>query len=256
MERPEFEYDIAMVAFLDVLGWSNLIMQSASDDALLQRMGKALEKAGVPFFYPGGKTSVLQSGVPSISVFSDSMIISQSITNPDPMGMDTFWETLDMIGKTLARHGFFIRGGITKGLMYHRGQIAMGPALLRAYQLENIFAVSPRIILDRTDEGETVIMTPQAEITTEAGTVIKGNNTRITDDGWEAVDVLRLSTKARWQMEERANELHCEFLEAVRPHVVTNLQTQDNPRVLDKYVWFANYFNEVAAELGLDEIAA
>jgi hypothetical protein len=48
----------------------------------------------------------------------------------------------------LLLQGFSCRGGISAGSLYHHGQIVVGPALIKAYQLEKSIAVYPRVILD------------------------------------------------------------------------------------------------------------
>lgn len=45
-------------------------------------------------------------------------------------------------------YGFFFRGGVTIGDLFHDGHIVFGPALNQAYDLESKKAVYPRAILD------------------------------------------------------------------------------------------------------------
>lgn len=205
--------------------------------------------------FPGEKPPVLQSGHPSLSVFSDSIILSVSITNGDYSGSDMFWRSLDSIGKILLRHGFFVRGAITQNLMYHTGQIAIGPALVRAYELESKVAIYPRVILDRMESGETAIIVPPAMLPPEPDPKIPKISTRKSSDGWESLDVLRYNPEDRMMMGEKADEFQVSFLEDVRPHIIANLTCGHPSTVREKYDWFASYFNEVAAEFGVTEIA-
>lgn len=143
--QENVDYDLALVAFLDILGRKEHILASQQDDDLLRRMVRALEEAGYPIVYPPGNVPSLRRGDVTMSIFSDSIIISRNMSVGDYLGDVFFWQSIDKIGKTLLRHGFFLRGGITMGPMYHTGQIAVGPALIRAIQLEERAAIYPRV---------------------------------------------------------------------------------------------------------------
>ncbi|MCH8346382.1 MAG: hypothetical protein IIC87_05570 [Chloroflexi bacterium] len=49
----------------------------------------------------------------------------------------------------LAREGFFVRGGITRGLLYMDADFVFGPGLIDAYNIERSVAIQPRIVLSK-----------------------------------------------------------------------------------------------------------
>jgi hypothetical protein len=85
-----------------------------------------------------------------ISVFSDLIVISYSVQNEINLlnNLHKLLHSIYFMQEHLAMNSILIRGGITCGPLYHKGDICIGPALLRAYELEQKLAVFPRVILD------------------------------------------------------------------------------------------------------------
>jgi len=137
-------YEERYVAFLDVLGWKEFITLSVSDPNLLHRVAALLE---------GAKTfeerAVDQSGYGfDCCRFSDSIVIS--IPMRDDIWTYLFVEYVAQIAQSFAALGFFLRGALVKGSLYHRGNDVFGPALIEAIALEANVASVPRIIFGDT----------------------------------------------------------------------------------------------------------
>jgi hypothetical protein len=60
------------------------------------------------------------------------------------------WELLDLVHAQpeLVREAVLLRSGLTIGNVFVDNAITFGPALIRAFELENDVAVSPRVIVD------------------------------------------------------------------------------------------------------------
>ena len=151
MSEP-IEYDMRMVALLDVLGWSDATNRSVRDDDLRSRMAIALEPHE-PVTIDGKPVTW---GQPVISQFSDSVILSFDISPGERADEDSFYFHLCRVCDQCSENGFFIRGACTMGLMYHRPAIAFGPALVEAVKLEKSekTAIYPRIIFGWEDSDD------------------------------------------------------------------------------------------------------
>jgi hypothetical protein len=229
------------VAFLDVLGWRRLVERSVSDGALRQKLAIALTEAGRQRVSAGTPIRSLGS-LPVIRQFSDSVVIAVDISAGEPWSLESFLGWVDRLCKLLLDDGLFLRGGMAFGRLFHQSNAVFGPALVTAYDLESKRAKSPRVIAGSRDEPHALPVPddfPDNPLKTDSG------------DGCQFLDALRI----RHPDPATARREQCNLLDRVRPHVLTNLQAHagDWP-VLEKFRWFARYFNELAKEFGVEEI--
>ena len=130
-----------IVAFIDILGFRNLVQQIGADPMLHRKLQGALSR-----IKHCKLSSVADNTAQSdleVSVFSDSVVISGT--------MDNFhgvcWTVIHLQCDLLA-FGVLARGGISKGRTVHRDDILYGEGILAAYDLESKAAVYPRIVID------------------------------------------------------------------------------------------------------------
>lgn len=130
------EYSLRTLVFIDILGFKNLIKISKAEDIaeILDDMQTDLVNKGKKDIY-----SFLKSF--ELAYFSDSIVMS--CDNSEDYG---FIETVLDLQIRLMRKGIFIRGCITKGELYHQGNIIFGPGIIAAYTEESQIAKYPRII--------------------------------------------------------------------------------------------------------------
>lgn len=129
-------YKRKIVAFIDVLGFSNLVFnfsitQLDSYFGFLQQKLKGVSKyKGINTFY-----------------ISDSIIL---ITDDNLRGCIKLFELIHIIQSSLLEINILVRGAITIGDIYlnKKDNIIVGPALINAYLLEKE-AKFPRILIDR-----------------------------------------------------------------------------------------------------------
>lgn len=140
------------VAFVDILGFSNEVMKLDSDRAAFPTVvGALLGGFSVAEPVAGGPDNLFsQEGgdEPSEDLqfvfFSDCAVVSARIV---PGAPDDVIEVVLGYARKLLMHGFFLRGGIARGLVAHRDGLVVGPAFLQAYHLELKAAVYPRIVV-------------------------------------------------------------------------------------------------------------
>ena len=135
----ESNYPDKLVAFLDILGFKNLVMQDIegalqtinSIDGHLKHVLKILADNH-------GKTF-------SIKLFSDCICVSCEYTFENIFYM--MYE-LAFIQLYFSFEGIFLRGALTKGNHFENDRIIFSKGLIKAYELEQA-AIYPRIIIDK-----------------------------------------------------------------------------------------------------------
>ena len=76
----------------------------------------------------------------ALTAFSDNVVVSQRYR------ADAVQDFVDTVGRfqfAAALNGFYIRGAVTVGPLFHDATSVFGPALIRAHELECREAVTP-----------------------------------------------------------------------------------------------------------------
>jgi len=238
-------YELRFALFLDILGWTAAVRASTSVPALAQKLGLALNvlrqqtKMAEWMQEHGGDST--WPGNPQITHFSDCIVAS---ANTDLMGRDWLVSTLGFLTRVLVQQGFLLRGGFTVGPLYHKDAIVFGPAFLRAYELEQL-AVHPRVIL----EPELAAMWGQGDryLDKDGSEIGRSKTWRFTSDGIAFFDFLQPFPAIPGHAP--SSELLQRTLGPTRDTIVSTLRAHaTNERVKPKYVWLAEYFNDVLSE--------
>jgi hypothetical protein len=165
MSEPE--YQNRTVAFIDILGFSQLI-----NDDKVSLIKNALDECASVIDEIADKPSIL--GLRSAQ-FSDSIIISAQL---GAIPVNTIMANVYVVDfvRTLAlkllNFGVLCRGGVTTGKLYHDERHCFGPALLRAHELESKVAVYPRIVIDERIYRQTGPFLPQGIFRSNDGLLI------------------------------------------------------------------------------------
>ncbi|OWT75437.1 MULTISPECIES: hypothetical protein [unclassified Achromobacter] len=170
---PATAYEDRFCAFIDFLGFAAAVERGVwAPSEIVSAMRKA------------AKVSQGNEEIVRVTQFSDSMILSARAD--DVWGLYTVVNTAFFLAVELAAHGILLRGGVSKGKMYHKDHLAFGPAFIRAYKLEQA-ASTPRIILDRNivSEGPWPSVMDHQEL---GG--MQTHNLPEDNDGWRYVDYL------------------------------------------------------------------
>jgi hypothetical protein len=239
IQQPEnVDYELCNVAFLDVLGWKEFVVASVYDAALRTAMAQAIQTGYVPDMYPGPPP--YQHGAIRVSQFSDCIVFSSNLASGGADFADQFIDKVIMFSHTMLRHGFFVRGAIAMGLMFHRGAVAFGPALTEAALAEKALAKYPRIIVPDTR--------------------VPGNPAYCTSaylDSETHIDVLRYPVLAG-RMTGSPRAYYNKIGELVRQRLAMHPESRNDPeaqKVHLKYRWFARYFNDATDTTGAFKIA-
>jgi hypothetical protein len=141
----------SIVLFLDVLGSKDWATGTGAQDylnLLYDVLSKNLEK-------------YLESnaeGQFSVLTFTDNIVLGWPTDGSD-FDVRACLRSVSMLASLyqseLAMHGVFVRGGVSRGLMYMDDKIAFGPALVDAYNLEQS-AIYPRIVVSKSLAAESI----------------------------------------------------------------------------------------------------
>jgi len=143
------DYQTRVTAFIDILGWTQAVSESENNAVLRARMENAVTAIHSLVANDASDVAEWERTIPDdqASLFSDSLIISYPYTESNDLTRMT--RRLAEYQTIMLMEGFPLRGGITIGLLYHKGTVAFGPALNRAVALESVHAKVPRVIVEK-----------------------------------------------------------------------------------------------------------
>ncbi len=159
----KLKYERRIIAFIDILGFKEIVKQSESDTSKIDLLYSVLEylknwekpdnwnlkfveieedaqKKGLKYFDISNKTNT--------TAFSDSIVVSVKVENDVNEMTSTLICNLAYIGSILMEKGILFRGGLTIGNIIHKDNgTVFGQGLIEAYLLELKSAKYPRIVL-------------------------------------------------------------------------------------------------------------
>ena len=139
-------YQQSIVAFLDILGFRDLIRRSLTDPEIAETIIETLNQAQQQLakLNDPQEQKFIDVADLQVSMFSDSIAFScPHISDPSfngIAGLVMLWQ------KEMTTRGFFLRGAIVSGAHYHKGGVLLGPAIIHAYDLCDL-AGWPRVII-------------------------------------------------------------------------------------------------------------
>lgn len=231
---PKNVYEKRIVAFLDILGFKNLVKTGKVQEILavttdLKERFITLEKLGKPI---------------ELSVFSDSIFLSDRI-NDDGFSVVRLINYVRHIAAGLFWKGILCRGGILIDQVYHKNPIAFGPALIKAHDMENKIAVYPRIL------AEPDVITrffnyanSHAKFEASAGK----NGTFRTD--FDGMEYLELFGPNHGEGLEASGLLTDTMYRPAGDIISKKMSECNDTRVRQKLVWFKNYLDASEKDFG------
>lgn len=235
--QESLHYEERLVAFIDILGWKAAINASENNLEMVKALGNALSPLRNFAKYTGQLNSLMPDtgwhGEPMMSQFSDCVVLS---VKDDSSGRTHLLQALQVLSLSIAHFGYFLRGGVVKGDIYHKNGLVFGPALVKAYELERDIACYPRIIL--SDEMARNL----------------GDWGNAMDIPWKydedgKVFFNFMPPFMGNQMFFNSHELWQRILNPIRDLIIKNsIEFQHDEKLSKKYQWLARYFNATCSE--------
>lgn len=268
------EYEKRIVCFIDLLGFKKMIKDSTENLDLRNKILKLLQDINevhnnfqesrnftvIPEsetengFNPKG---VFDSGLQSeMSFFSDSVIFSYKLTQQREDLMDVIMalHEISFFVFQMLSMGFFVRGGLSYGDVYHKGNICFGPALVKSVSLEET-AIYPRISIDPCFFNENM-----SDSVYYGKTSIIKRNRDYLEDTYHCVDTTNNTSSYRkgiWEIRKDIQfnhfldilDININYDKSVALHiksVIENELRKNYPQnITEKYVWIKEYYNSV-----------
>lgn len=256
MKNSELKYEKRLVAFIDILGFKEIVKQSENDISKIELIYSALDylknweaqekwdlrlveieedaqKRGVENFDIREKTNV--------TAFSDSIVVSVKVDDNINEMASTLIINLAYIGAILLEKGILFRGGLTIGNLIHiENGTVFGQGLIDSYKLESNNAKYPRIIL-----SDKLIKELNYPIETKRNRYPYHQYVDRFDDGCVGFhQMIYFQVIESWTEITKDNLI--ESLSKIRKVIVNGLDTTfENPDVFDKYKWLKEQYNKL-----------
>jgi hypothetical protein len=244
------EYEQRYVAFIDILGFKELIKRSEKEEpnenenrphavsAIFNALNFDLSSINATY-----KKISLGTESPDLrlNTFSDFVVIS---SKPTPGGLDALVFAVWFVVTEWLSKGYISRGGISRGKVVHRGYeegkspIVFGPAFVSAYTLEQEIADYPRVVLSKEVRLVYSVIKQNGEGTIHALQKL----IRQHDDGPHWIDIFGHIRKNGFdKLAEDVGDEAQQFADALKHQLD---EGADNPKLYRKTRWLVDRFNE------------
>jgi hypothetical protein len=234
--RPRLRESI--VAFIDILGFSNMSTSTAiTDDAqrLLDKIAAAIDDSRefVRQPIPDGESAIGHRWVTKF--FSDNLAFGYPFPEESAEHAPTAWFIIRSAQRyqlKMTMNGFFVRGALTRGPVCLTDEIIFGSALIECYLLESKASIVPRVVL-----AEPLQQLIVKSYSADKEWLEPGADQAICRDvdGWWFVNYL--------QAAQNGDRIDWSFIERHKASILESLSHTTRHDVLPKFGWACRYHN-------------
>jgi hypothetical protein len=242
------EYQERYCAFLDILGFRELVDSVEKDSKKFNELKNLLRRVHEARRSCAGEVVIAAQSI------SDAVALSAPTT---PIGLATLLAVIKELYIDLLCQGYFLRGAVVCGKLFHEGQTIFGSALQRAYHFESEIARFPRVIVTQEVRDGMLRYTGSGSGGDSYPKIEK--ELKQSSDGPMHLHVLEpivaLLTKSEspyssLTSEERATVARYRSIRDILQERFAG--SMDNPRHFEKVRWVAEYWNaEVPSRFAL-----
>lgn len=235
MAEPTNAYQPRVIAFIDILGFKDLVRRIPSEPRLVAEILEALQFIHqIEDFAMRGRGGDAEGT--EMTAFSDCWVLSN-----EPDKILEVASAARSVATRLLQLGLPTRGSIVIGDAYHRGRVVFGDAMIQAYETEQGGAMYPRIVA--TDEVAEAILEQERDLKVQPS-ILKRDR-----DGCWFLDLFTVSAP-RWKA----------YHISVRSWLAGTLNNElgSKPRNLGRLAklrWLTLQFNESIAEKPEEQIS-
>jgi hypothetical protein len=227
------DYQEKYVAFIDLLGFNQLIAKVAADVMERHRVIEALKIV---------KDTCCHN--PAIDMrftyFSDCIVLS---AKRSPHALWEIFQSIELLTCNLLQHDVFVRGGLAVGPTHHSEHFVFGASVIEAYNLERQRACQPLVLL-----SPDVVR----DVETFGGDFAQWIKEDGRDkDGRDRHFVNYLMRYQIYPTERYAGKVLLESPAKRIAHFIRLRLKSDHDDVLKKDQWFQRYWNETVAMRGV-----
>ncbi|WP_063650556.1 hypothetical protein [Aliivibrio fischeri] len=230
-------------AFLDVLGFSELILESSVSDVAEEEFFQnyyAVAKKQLEELSTVAKDS---SDFVHMKVFTDNIVLAIPWFSEE--GESELGYIIDAIKQyqlSMALNGYFVRGGISIGKLFIDDLTIFGPALLDSYHLESKVANDPKVIISGEFLG---VIRGHTHYYANPESCPQNGDIIIDSDGNGFINYLdeTIIQGDEWYVDWAVLEQHkIKITEAIEKH-------KGNAKVWYKYHWLCTYHNYFCSQV-------
>jgi hypothetical protein len=225
-------YEERYCAFIDILGFTELISNIRRGHIRFEAVRDVLNRIHEPLNFDAAGSADFRA-----TTISDAIALSTSLS---AAGLASLVDMVSSLALGALELGYFTRGALCRGLLYHDKDTVFGEALIAAYQLESSIARYPRIMVTKQVYDDAL----GSNVTTYFQTHLTQ-----ADDGPYFVDVLeeiRIGLKVidAGVLERTITDPKLASFSRMREQIERQVaETVDNPDHFEKAQWFARYWN-------------
>lgn len=250
IETEQREYRDAIISYVDILGFSEIIRQSATRPDRVGKIADLLQAVRDDLgFNPKIQRSKDVVSSPNFvsENFSDLTIRTRFVTGdvPNSVAVQEIGYLAGTQYNLAVTEDVLIRGGVCLGQIIASDEVTFGPGLVKAYLLESEFAVYPRIVVDR----DLVFRLMRDDNDDSISRLLRRG-----DDGAYFIDYLFIAVHGLFWTDEWRDG--CDRLIQHRDFVMSRLQksvTSHPEKVKQKLIWLGLYHNAVIERLATDQ---
>lgn len=234
----ETEYPERYCAYVDILGFRGVINELGRGTLSVFELRDLLT---IIHSTDGLNTTLWKTEFRKQSI-SDALAISTKVSSE---GLSEMLRALENLTLRLLERGYFVRGGLVKGRLFHDDNVVFGDALVEAHRLESEVAIYPRIMATRAVWLDFEKYRAESDDRSFDGRLTQA------DDGPMFVHTLRAISQFAYRA--KLENINLSPPEQTNLDHITDLQhtiqkrldaSIDNPRHFQKVQWFARYWNQ------------
>ncbi|MDW3094610.1 MAG: hypothetical protein R8G33_02940 [Gammaproteobacteria bacterium] len=236
-------YEERYIAFLDILGFSNLVKESLDEKVGTNRIYEIIKTFQEQKYFLN-EIMPVGGDNPRVYMFSDSICLTVA---PTAKGLKRLFDIIFVLNNSLIHNSVLLRGSIVQGRLYEKDSIIFGPGLVEAYEAESKAAKYPRVLISNSiyKESQSIdyIVTGREPMPLSA-------RTRRDFDGlyhlnWLCHFCIKRNPSSRGVPTIMTAPLNYKW---IKENIESGLiEAKDRTDILLKWQWLASYFNEVIA---------
>ena len=257
---PKREYEERFVAFIDILGFSDIVRKSERSRGSINLIYESLKFLKgreistnwnlqlIEIEEDAQKRNMEEFNIvnrTNCTSFSDSIAVTVSYDDSNiNESFSTLISNLSYVGATLMMKGILFRGGITVGNVVHTNDgIIFGQGLIDAYQLESNSAIFPRILL-----SDKLIKKLNYPLESKKNRYPYHQYIKRFSDGSVGFhQMIYFEVLQSW--DEMSEKNLTQSLTKIKNTIIKGLDSSfENPRVHEKYLWLKTEYESLYIE--------
>jgi hypothetical protein len=237
------QYEERFCAYIDILGFTELVASLRKEPTKVETIKRILDRVHNHDRHTPVELAGSNFRTQSIS---DAVALS---TNPTILGFTILVRVISDLFLDLLAEGYFIRGAICKGPLYHDEVMVFGEAFITAYRLESEVALYPRVMVTKTviDEAFGPEYTVQYRKFDYEPVMPASDGPFFLNILRDLRGILHDFMLARGNESDAARYYPLALEPYMKMHKVLQqklIESVDTPRHFEKARWFAEYWND------------